>query len=140
LTLSGVTADGASCVGGALVQGGFGEPIAEALLTGSDPTGDTGFAAAWVDAFARQCPGATHQLLVDNFTSYGVGAESATCVADAFVEGGSLPGIVTVMMGITDSSVDTTAINDYMTQVLTGCLTPDELTIMGITTTTTTQP
>jgi hypothetical protein len=138
LTLGGFSPDGAGCVGDALVQAGYGDLYLESLLTGSDTSADTGFDAAFVDAFSQQCPGATHQLVVNDFTSWGVSTESATCVADAFVQGGSFRSVVTVILGIADSSVDPTAVDTYMTQVYTNCLTSEEQAILGITPATTT--
>jgi hypothetical protein len=151
IEIFGFTTEVAVCAGPALVADGFGQTIMEAFVVGSDPTIVTGFDAAFVDALAGQCADATRLLLVDDLVIYGVSTESATCAADAFREADNFPEVVTVWMGIPDETVDTTAINDQMTQALIDCLTDDELVTLGIdtgtettvtttTVTTTTQP
>ncbi|MFH2072126.1 MAG: hypothetical protein ABIJ75_04655 [Actinomycetota bacterium] len=146
IEIFGFTTDVAVCAGPALVADGFGETIMEAFVVGSDPTIVTGFNAAFVDALAGPCADATRLLLVDDLVIYGVSTESATCAADAFGEADNFAEVVTVWMGIPDETVDTTAINDQMTQALIDCLTDDELVALGIdtgaetTVTTTTQP
>ncbi len=136
VALFGFTTGVAQCAGPALVTGGFGETILEALVIGSDPTVVTGFDSAFVDVLSGQCSDATRLLLADDIVAYGVSAESATCVADAFAGGDNFPDIVTVWMGITDDAVDATAISDQMTQTLIDCLTDDELATLGIDTAT----
>jgi hypothetical protein len=128
----GFPSDVSDCVGGALVEEGFGAGIVAAFLTGSDPTAEEGFSAAYIGALSGECTAATHQLFIGDFTSRGVSAGSAGCVADAFVEAGNFSEIVAVWMGAADDSMDATAINDQITQVFNSCLTADELALLGI--------
>ncbi len=140
LAYYGYTADLSTCMGGALVTGGFGESVLESFLTGSDPTAETEFGGAYIDALSGECSSATYQLILDDLTSYyGLSSESSTCVADTFEQSANYAEVLTVWMGVTDSSVDSTAVSDQITEVLTGCLTADELETLGIETTTTTQ-
>jgi hypothetical protein len=134
----GFPSDVSDCVGGALAEDGFGAAIVAAFLTGSDPSAEEGFSAAYVGALSGECTDATHQLLIDDLASYGVSTDSAGCVADTFVEAEDFSAIVAVWMGMPDDSIDATAINDRMTQVFTTCLTADELAMLGIETGTTT--
>jgi hypothetical protein len=134
----GFPTDVSDCVGGALVADGFGSAVIEAFLVGSDPTADEGFSASYIGALSGACREATHQLLIDDLASYGVSTDSAGCVADTFVEADNFSALVAVWMGATDDSIDTTAVNDQMTQTFTGCLTADELAALGIDSETTT--
>ncbi len=128
----GFPTDVSDCVGGALVAEGYGDAIIEAFLVGSDPTVDEGFAAAYIGALSGECREVTHQLLIDDLVSYGVSAGSAGCVADAFLEAGNFSEVVAVWMGTVNDSVNTTAIDDQMTQTFTACLTADEMSMLGI--------
>jgi hypothetical protein len=128
----GFPSDVASCVGGALVAADFGQPILQAFLTGSDPTTDADFAAAYIGALSQTCPDSTHAMVVQDLTSNGISDADATCVADAFRQADNFSAIITVWTGLTDPAVDTTAVNNQIIDVFGSCLTADELATLGV--------
>ena len=132
--------DVSDCVGGALVEAGQGGPVITAYLTGTDPTTDAGFAAAYLGALAGECAGATSGLLRDDLVSRGVGTEGAGCVADAFLEAGNFPELLAVWLDLGEGSLDPAAADAQLNEMLTDCLTGEELAMLGIEPADTTTP
>jgi hypothetical protein len=130
--------DVSTCVGTALVAGGFGEPLIAAYLTAEDPTDDAAFTGAYVGALSGTCAEATHQMIVDEMTYYGVSDTGAACVADSFAAAANFSEIVAVWMGAGSDAMDTTAVDAQLTQIFSTCLTAEELASLGIDTTATT--
>jgi hypothetical protein len=128
----------AACLGGALAREGFARPVVEAFLAATDPTADAAFADAYISTLAGECSAATRRLMSDDLTrEYAISAEGAACVADAFAASERFQDIVAVWMGVDPGSTEGTAVVDLMTGLMTGCLTPEEMATIGITTTTT---
>ncbi|MCB2224511.1 MAG: hypothetical protein KQH83_10125, partial [Actinobacteria bacterium] len=129
----GFTADLSSCVGAALFADGYGDAVLETFLAGTDPALAEGFTASYLDALADDCTEATHALVVDDLVSYyGIGEERAVCVADAFGQHAEFRGLLTLWMGVADDTIDAEAMSEEITGVLAGCLTDDELAMLGI--------
>jgi hypothetical protein len=129
----------ATCLGGVLARDGLARPVVEAFLAATDPTADATFADAYVSALAGECSAATGQLMSNDLTqAYGISADGAACAAAAFATSERFRDIVAVWMGVDAGVTDGPAVVDLMSQLMSGCLTPEEMATIGITTTTTT--
>jgi len=143
LEIFGFTPEGAVCVGESLTTAGFAPMFVESLLTGIDPTADgTGFGEAFLDALQTSCPDATEQMINDDLVTFGISPGGAACTAAMLMDSENLREVLTSWIGIVDDTVDATAVEDRIREAFTSCLSPEELSNVGLepTTSTTTQP
>jgi hypothetical protein len=129
---SGLSAEGAACFAAALTEGDTLKGLLKIMIAGGEAaTESPEFLAVMIPIFTTTCADAVKAMLVEQFTTSGVSASGAECVASKFMEGGLFAALMNSIVSGADPSSDPNFATE-MTQAFTDCLTPEELANMGI--------
>jgi hypothetical protein len=122
--------EAAACVAGSVSQEDTLNSLVRAMITGEDPTTNPEFIAIMVPIMTEDCAEEMGAMLVDQLVAEGLSEPSATCVAEAFVQGGLLEAVINAIVTETDFTQDPELAGQLMT-IFTQCLTPEEMGSLG---------
>lgn len=126
----GLSPEAVACFAGSLSQSDNLKSLIKAMVTGEDPSTNPEFLAIVIPIMTRDCLEPLEAMLIDEFQAGGMSAESAACVAEAFMRGGLFEAILSSQLAGTEFPGDPELQNQMMS-ALTGCLTPEELAQLG---------
>jgi len=122
--------EAAACVAGSVSQEDTLNSLVRAMMTGEDPATNPEFLAIMLPIMTEDCGEEMGDMLVDQLVAEGLSESSATCVSEAFMQGGLLEAVFNSIVTGTDFTQDPELTGQLMS-IFTQCLTPEEMGSLG---------
>jgi hypothetical protein len=115
--------DAAACFAESISEGDTLKSLIRAMMTGEDPTTNPEFIAIMLQIMTQDCADALEAMLIEQFVASGASAESAACIADAFMQGGLFEAVLNSMVSGGDPTTDP-EFAAQLEQVFATCMPP----------------